>query len=427
MALFAKLVKHFVGAALVSAFAMISMTEAARADVQACVRLATVVNPSDVKLAASFVSHHGECVAYFDDPVFVAIAASLTGSIAGGAISPGLCTSILNSKNSPAGQALMSVAPVGVVSGYLDCGCAVASSGIADKIKKIISDMKSCAGTFDPSGAIFSGLDAAGSTAGFSTLWGLESNAPNKNAGVGNGGAPTSESFLLNTCPIGQTLAGKKFEAFGSYAPACFCPPPTQVFSGGVYQQQQGNVVTIGPGYSVGGLPNNGTTFVCAAPCPAGLFWENGTCKACPDLGSNGSSGPNASHTACIGGMTVAPCPQGKVRSTPGGACHQPCSGGQSWSEQNNACVSPTGFCDGGQIINGVCHHCQLGGPNGMGNDACNPTSQCPAGQQWNAATKICQSSGSGRVIMLPPVCPFGTKWNGKACVSNLVLPNQNR
>ena len=426
MALFAKPLKHCAAAAFVSVLAMIATTEAARADVQACARLATVVNPSDVKLAANFVSHHGECVAYFDDPAFVAIAASLT-AIANGGMSPGVCKSILNNTSSPAAQALMSVAPVAVVSGYLDCGCAVATSGVAEKIKKIISDMMSCAGTFDPSGAIFSGLDAAGSAAGFSTLWGLESNAPNKNAGIGNGGAPTSVTYALNTCPIGQTLAGKKFEAFGSYAPSCFCPPPTQVFSGGIYQQQPGNAVTVGPGYVLGGLPNNGTTFICAAPCPTGLYWANGTCKACPDLGPNGSSGPNASHTACNGGMTVTPCPQGKVRSTPSGVCHLPCSGGQSWSEQNNACVSPTGSCDGGQIINGVCHHCQLGGPIGIGSAACNPPSQCPAGQQWNLVTKQCQSSGRGRGITPVPTCPAGKRWNGTACVLNSVLPSQIR
>jgi hypothetical protein len=332
----------------------------ALATVAACYRLANVISPADFKIAYNFVTHHGQCLADFEDPAFEAVAAGLTGLIVSGAISPQTCSTLLNDVNSPAVKTLQQTVPdLDIVYEYLDCGCAVATSGIADRIKAIIADMKSCAGSFDPSGAIESGLKKAGTALGFSTLWGFSSNAPDPRAGVGNGGAPTTAYVCA---------AGGWFKDDGLCA-SC-------QFDYGKYSD-----------------PSHPGQFWCQ-PCPQGQALQNGACGVCPSLGSQSANVPNSTRTQCV--------------SSGSGQVTNPCQANQKWNGAQGSgalCCQPwenLKLGSTGQCVR-ICpaFHVWQGG-------AC---ITCPANTQPNSANQC-------------TACPQGaTAQPGSGCVAAFPLP----
>jgi len=402
------------------------MPMAARASAAACYRLAYVVNPSDLKRAYNFVVDHGECIAHFEDETFDAIAAGITGAMATGVIQPQTCQTALDIAGSPAANALKSVADLNVVSEYLDCGCAVANSGIAQKIKDITSDMESCAGTLNPRDIVYGGLQKAGKALGYDTLWGLEQPGPDPRAGVGNGGAPTSDFGSLPTCTkLGVDIEGMQI-GDGYFYPSCNCPAPASVWT-------SGHRFILGEALI-------GRYFKCMAACGPGQALQNGKCGFCPSLGPNSENYPNAARTQCVGlgwGQVINPCKSwqgwqggntcvdkcpGKIYQ--GGACvscpkdHQP---------HDNICQAcPAGshgdgeFCTGGFPLPG-CGPGQINDPAQGGQ-----CSACPAGTEPNAAGDQClQFVCQGNAIPDPKhahtcmLCPNGTKPDkaGKSCV----------
>ncbi len=348
----------------------------AMASVAACYRLAKVVNPADFKIAYKFVTQHGQCLADFDDPAFDAVAAGLTSLQVAGAINAGTCSALLNDVNSPAVKTLQQAVPdLNIVSEYLDCGCAVAESGIADRIKGILNDMKSCASSFDPSGVIESGLNKAGTALGFSTLWGLSSNAPDPRAGVGNGGAPTT-AYICG--------AGGWFYENGQCSD---CSGPGEKY----YDQSH-------PGQ-----------FWCQ-PCAKGQALQSGTCAACPSLGPQSFNSPNPTRTQCIGGGT--------------GQVSNPCQPSQKWnggSGGSNVC------CNADQKIITV-----------QGHDQCLAICQdyqdykggqciakCPSNRVWqNGACQVCPANKQPNGYNGCNPCPAGsTSTPGGICTAAFPLP----
>ena len=133
----------------------------AEAGIDSCAVMVNQFSPSDIGLAYQFVKDHGECIARLEDPAFQAVAGTLTSLTVTGALQPGQCTGILGAPSSQAAQKLLAVANAGVVGQYLDCGCAVADSGIAQKIQGLVESAVACAKSMDPSAAITSGMKKA--------------------------------------------------------------------------------------------------------------------------------------------------------------------------------------------------------------------------------------------------------------------------
>jgi len=455
-------------AALAAAFLNLAAIPSAKATAQACYRLVYVVNPSDLKLAYNFVAHHGECLAHFEDETFDAVATGITAAMAAGVIHPATCANALDVADSPAVKQLGSIANLDAVSSYLDCGCAVANSGIAQKIKNIAADMESCANTVDPRAIIWGGLQQAGKALGLDTLWGLEPPGPDPRAGVGNGGAPVTDMQPFSTCGVtGVDIAG--FQPGDGYVyPSCNCPAPTAPKDGDGHWW-----------YPHTGL--SGLTFKCMAHCDPGQALQNGKCGFCPDLGPGTRNVPNAARTACVVtgfGQVVNPCKaweswDGKTGCSnrcpggiyQGGKCqncpvdHQPsqnmciaCPAGAHGNGQSCTAAFPNPGCEAGQINDpakaGQCTTCPSGTqPNGAG-DRClqfvcqgnaipdpnraNTCMLCPAGTHPNVAGDRCQQFVcQGNAIPDPHrsntcmLCPAGTHPNpaGNACIRQLPLP----
>jgi hypothetical protein len=99
-----------------------------------------------VKIAASFLaSSHAFCVVHFEDVAFDGVAGALTLLMQQHAITPATCTKVLEVGNSPAVSALSDATGgnLNVVSSFLDCGCAVAQSGIGERLAEVVGDVAS--------------------------------------------------------------------------------------------------------------------------------------------------------------------------------------------------------------------------------------------------------------------------------------------
>lgn len=350
----------------------------AQAGVQACYDLAKFFDPKDVHLAYEFVKNHGECVANFEDPAFDAVAGTLTSLEASGALPPGQCSSIMNNTNTPAAKQLMAVADVGVIGVYLNCGCAVADSGIADKIKEVVGNVVSCAKVFDPSGPVFSGLEMAGDSLGFSTLWGLAGNDHDPRAGVGNGGAPTYAYDVAPCKTTGQPIGASWHAWDGSALPpglhvqTCACPAPTRVYADGKFYDY--------------GTVFNSPIFTCLA-CPPSQALVGGSCQACENVQKqNGSDiyGPNADGTACVlmggTGSVTNPCQNKDKWNGEIGANSKCCA---AWEKvevgPTNGCMN---ICPPGRIYDGL--NCNACPPDTQ--QVANACEACPSGSHSNYA-----------------------------------------
>jgi hypothetical protein len=171
------------------------------------------------------------------------------------------------------------------------------------------------------------GLNAAGTVLGFSTLWGLESNAPDPRAGAGNGGAPTvSYTDPLPKCAIGVALQGSVIGSAGYHFQTCSCPPPTALFSGGQVEFP-GSALADG-------------WFTCKAPCPEGQAVQHGTCAACPSHGPNTSNEPDPSQTKCVLTAWQPACPAGSEYVTATGTCLPACASDQKRKSATHQCVA---------------------------------------------------------------------------------------
>jgi hypothetical protein len=263
---------------------------------EACYALVNSFSPNDVNLAYQFVKDHGECIADFEDPAFQAVSGSLTALTLSGKLHAGQCTSLLDNKYTPVAQQVLAAADADVVGHYLGCGCAVADSGVAQKLKTLVEDVVSCAKSFDPVGTLSSGMEKAGESLGMSTLWGLASNEHNNNAGVGNGGAPT-EAYDVADCPVtGIPITSMSTAWDGSALPPgqhvlnCNCPAPTRPYADSKFIDSA--AVTF-----------HSPTFTCLA-CPPGTAKDSyGNCSHC--LNKSGPNGfetwdPNQAGTACV-------------------------------------------------------------------------------------------------------------------------------
>jgi hypothetical protein len=338
---------------LLPALILLFGVDQAHAGIEACYDLSTAFKPNDVSLAYQFAKDHGECIANFENPAFQAVAGSLTSLTLSGALKPGQCSSIMGNVNSPAAQQLLKAADVGVVGAYLNCGCAVADSGIADKIKTLVQDAVSCAKTFDPTGPIYSGMEKAGDALGFSTLWGMESNDHNANAGVGNGGAPTS-AYAAPTCTVKGipiTSWSKAWDGsalpVGQHVQSCQCPPPTQVYAD--FKMQPGN-----DGIAFGTF--HSPTFLCMTCPPNSAKDSYGNCSICENKsGPNGFEiwAPNQDGSACAF-VNVVTLPQDQATMDAAAAAGCPnngnvasihCDSDTAWAACVNALPAQKGAC----------------------------------------------------------------------------------
>jgi hypothetical protein len=386
----------------------------AHADVAACYRLAYQVKASDVKMAYTFVTDHPTCLAHFDDPAFLGVAGALTLAMQEHVITPQTCSTVLQQTNSPLVAQLENATGgnLDVVNSYLDCGCAVAESGIGDRLAEIVKDIGSCAAAFDPSEDIEKGLDVAGTALGFSTLWGLESNASDSRAGIGNGGAPTVSFVNESACPIGVQVQGSGTPGqVGGFA-TCYCPAPTALYSNEILEAPDAQLA--------------GAYFECRAPCPAGQAVQGGMCKACTAQGPHTTSEPDPSQTKCVVTGTGFSCPAGQEYVNSTGTCMAMCAADQKrnsataqcqtacvpphvWDPQAKACVTVAASCPPPSYFShGICvNPCTVGSKDPA----------CAAGPQPS-------SEGDGYVPGMPlqpvapsSVCPQGMKWNGLRCV----------
>src|SRR4249919_1682357 len=242
------------------------------AGIDSCYVLANQFSPNDVSLAYQFVSEHGECIANFEDPAFQAVAGTLTSLTTSKVLNPGQCSTILDNKNSQAAQKLLAVADAGVIGNYLGCGCAVADSGIAEKIQDLVENAVDCAHALDPTAAISSGMEKAGDLLGMSTLWGMAGPDHDPRAGVGNGGAPT-EAYEAATCSVTGTPIGGSSVGWngwplepGQRVRTCNCPSPTRTYA-------DGHFVSDAPGLF------HGPSFMCLVCPPFSAKNSYGNCS----------------------------------------------------------------------------------------------------------------------------------------------------
>ena len=218
-------------------------------------------------------------------------------------------------------------------------------------------------------------------------------------------------------CPAGQ--------AWSNAASTCVNTGPS------CPQDQQYDNAT-GTCIPAGSCPWNAPQNYPICACPAGYFWDGGTCQ--PPAGCPSGQTWNGSECVSIcafgetwnGASCIAPnptCPAGQVWN--GSACYLPaqnCQSGQTWN--GSACVS---VCAAGETWNGVAcvgqsQSCPANGPQNF------PACACPAGQSWNGVACVgqaqtCPANGPQN----PPACacPAGQTWNGSDCVPpiNFVCP----
>jgi hypothetical protein len=380
----------------------------AHAGIGACAVLVDQFSPNDVSLAYTYVSEHGECIANFEDPAFQAVSGTLTSLTTTGVLHVGQCSSILNNKQSQAAKQLLAIADANVVGNYLGCGCAVADSGIAQKIQGLVEDVVACAKSIDPTAIIADGMEQAGDLLGMSTLWGMAGPDHDPRAGVGNGGAPT-EAYEAATCsgtgvPIGGRSTAWDNTALppGQRVRTCNCPAPTRVYA-------DDHFVLDAPGIF------HGPSFRCMA-CPPNTAKDSyGNCSVC--VNKSGPTGfetwePNKDGTACEMTNVQLNCTAGSVRDNWGEDCHacpantrqigsycQACPAGTHSEAAQTECLADK--CSGGlgEVAGsdecmvcppdtslkpgGICQPCPAGAHSKGGTDFCSmafPSAACPAG-----------------------------------------------
>jgi|GEM_PF-5348818 len=353
----------------------------AEAGLDSCAVMVNQFSPSDIGLAYQFVKDHGECIARLEDPAFQVVAGTLTSLATTGVLQPGQCTSILGKPSSQAAQKLLAVADAGVVGQYLDCGCAVADSGIAQKIKGLVESAVACAKSMDPSAAIASGMKKAGDVLGLSTLWGMAGSDHDPRAGVGNGGQQ-QEAYDVAMCPatgvpfVGWTHGwdGTPLQP-GQRVRNCNCPSPTRPYADGKF-------VDIGQGLF------HGPTFTCLTCPPNTAKDKYGNCSAC--MNKTGLAGfetwePNRDGSTCV--MThvepINPCKPDENwnhRNGLGAVC---CASWQSVSKDWNSCESR---CPIGRIWDGQdCTACE---PDTEKVE--NSCQACPSGAHTSNSSPVC-------------------------------------
>jgi len=380
------------GPALPALFFFFACVGQARAGIDACYNLVNSFSPNDVSLAYQFVKEHGECIANFEDPAFQVVAGSLTSMTTSGVLNPGQCSSILANKDSKAAQQILSLAGADVIGNYLNCGCAVADSGIAKKIKELVADVAACAKAFDPSGPIFSGLEKAGDALGLSTLWGMAGSDHDPRAGVGNGGAPTS-NYEAQTCGLtGTPIAGRitawdgSALAPGQHVQTCECPAPTRVYADSKF-------VLGMPGFYA---TFHSPTFMCLVCPPSTAKDSYGNCSQCLNkMGPNGFEmwGANHDGSACA-----------LVSVTP----NNPCKPGEPWNGLGGAAA----VC---------CATWQTVGPN---KDTCNNI--CTTGRTYDGSDCVACPPDTEQVGNSCQACPSGSHSNyAQACVADVCPSGQ--
>jgi hypothetical protein len=353
-----------------SACAIFLACTPAHAGVGACAVLVDQFSPNDVSLAYQFVSEHGECIANFEDPVFEGVAGALSSMTTTGLLHAGQCRLILNDKQSQAAQKILSIANADVVGNYLDCGCAVADSGIAEKIRGLVEDVVACAKSMDPTATIAGGMEQAGDVLGMSTLWGMAGPDHDPRAGVGNGGAPT-EAYDVATCSATGVPIGGRSTAWngmplepGQRVRTCNCPAPTRTYA-------DGHFVADSPGLF------HGPSFMCLACPPFTAKDSYGNCSACPNkMGLTGFEywGPNQDGSSCVITHVDLNCPAGRVRD--------------HWGEDCHACPPDT------KQVGSVCQACPAGSHSTYAQTECT-VDKCPEG--------LGQLPGSDECMVCPP------------------------
>ncbi len=353
----------------------------AQAGIGACTTLVNQFSANDIGLAYQFVKDHGECLADLEDPGFEAVAGTLTTLTTTGVLKTGQCSSILGKPSSQAAQQLLAVADASVVSAYLDCGCAVAESGIAQKIQGLVEDVVACAKAVDPVANVAAGTRKAGELLGLSTLWGMAGSDHDPRAGVGNGGQQ-QEAYDVAMCPAtGVPFPGWTHGWDGSALQpglrvrTCNCPAPTRPYADGKW-------VDLGQGFF------HGPTFTCLTCPPNTARDKYGNCSAC--MNKTGLAGfetwePNRDGSACV--MThvepINPCKADEHWNGRNGLAAICCASWQAVSQDGNTCGSR---CPLGRIWDGK--DCTACAPDTEQVE--NSCQACPSGAHTSNSSPVC-------------------------------------
>lgn len=336
-------------------FTMLPMR--AEAGVAACAELASgAFNAADVKKAYGFISQHGECVdRMIGDSTFQALTAGIFALKSQGVVTADTCASVLGLANSAAVQTLIDIAGAGYLKQNLDCGCAVAYSGVDTKLKQIVMKIKECGEAFNPLAWAEDGLDQAGKAVdGLGGVLGIGG----KYAEGPNGGAPTTY-YICAT--VGKWLAPDERGPDG----ACDCPKK--------YKMEWGDGIKAPKG-----------SMRCVADCPKDQVLQNGSCQTCPSAGSNTETHASETGLECETMGWGINCGDGKKANPDGKSCSWACSPGEIWDVAAKTCTP----CGAGEIARyksglgsiGVCEACPEG-TQPMSNQ-CKP---CPEGAKWQA------------------------------------------
>jgi hypothetical protein len=306
-----------------TAVAVLTMVTAlpAAASPAACARLVSgSVKASDVKLAYGFVRDHGSCIASFGDSSFQAVAGGLTAAKLAGVISANSCSAALSQTNSPIVHSLINQVGAGVAASHLSCGCAVANSGVAERLMDIVADIRSCGEGFNPADWANDGLKAAAD--GFSGL--------GEALGIGGGGGAQGPNGGAETFNYACPVVGAWMTA-GQRGPQGYCSCPAKT------TQQWGNLANGG---DVGSSR-------CVSACAKTEVYRNGVCLPCASgagssSGSTSQSFPDETGTQCLvsGSGYAVSCKVGQMRSADQHSCLAACAFNAVADPRTNACMA---------------------------------------------------------------------------------------
>ncbi len=300
--------------------AILSGATGALASPAACARLVSgSVKASDVQAAYSFVRNHSACLAKFEDSSFQAVAAALTAARAAKVIDANSCAAALTKTSSPVIQSLINQVGAGVAASHLECGCAVADSGVAEKLRDIVADIKSCGEGFNPVDWSNDGLKlAAGGFSGLGDALGIGGGP----AEGPNGGAPTYNYI----CPaVGAWMTAGQRSPVGW----CGCPANTT--------QEWGNLANGG---DIGSSR-------CVSACAKTDVYRNGSCQPCVSGGLTAGgvsyqSYPDATGTQCLtqGSGYAVSCKPGQIRAPDQHSCLAACPFNAIADPRTNSCAA---------------------------------------------------------------------------------------